>query len=173
MSILHPQVARRKFPELQAAFSQAAAAHADVWTVQVAEFPFIGLHVLNAQGVACIGMLLNGENHPFRPLSVTVTDPSFTRFVEPVELPGQEAQDGHAALFWSGPAHDRVRLVDRLWFCVPGTAEYHAQYAAAAPWDNVRHLPTAKPVAVVNACIRTIDRRRLEPIAAGARRVGT
>lgn len=159
MSVLHPEVAKRKFPDLVGRFREAQVAYATLWRLEQAVFPRIWFHLLNISGTVCGGLHVNAENWNHRPIRVSVTDPAFKRFAHPAEIPLHKDTDGQTHVYLAtGPPRDR------LCFCVPGTDEYHQDHNAAVPWESVRHLEEYDPVQTLARCVERIDRTRLEPI---------
>lgn len=159
MSILHPAVARRKFPALVAKFEEAAPSYDTVWKLRGASFPHLSFDLLNTQGQSCLGLLVNAANWNHRSISVTVMDADFRRYVPDTELALRKDAEGQTHVYVRFPG-------DRLWFCVPGTDEYHSDHSAGIPWESVRDLPEYDPVLTLQRCIERFDRENLVPIPA-------
>lgn len=159
MSLLHPDVAKRKFPGLVDLFRDHQEAFSTQWRLKNVAFPRMWFDLLDASGAVCAGLYVNVENWNHRPIRVSVTDTAFKRFVLPEELPLHKDRDGQTHVYL---ITERPR--DRLWFCVPGTDEYHQDHNSAVPWEAVRHLAEYNPVQTLARCVDRIDRSRLKPI---------
>lgn len=156
MPILHPAVARAKFPALVAKI-EAAAVGQHHWRLVGARFPWIQVLVVNARGHAGAGLIIDAENWPHRAIGVTATDPTFHRYARERELPKVPDKDGRSHIYEWGQTR-------RVWFCLSGTDEYHTNYSAIAAWEWFRHLDTSDPGRVISDCVRMIDVEKLEPL---------
>jgi hypothetical protein len=138
-------------------FAEAAPDHQGSWRFVASHYPYIQLHVVNDQGEACGGLLVDGENWPHRAIGVTVTDPSFHRHAREREIPKHVDKDGRSHIYEWGQS-------GKIWFCLSGTDEFHSNYSAIAAWEWFRDLDTSKPVRVVTDCVRMIDQSKLVPL---------
>jgi hypothetical protein len=122
------------------------------WKVATNAYPTIGIHLLG-KGGPLLGLLLDASEFDTQGLGVTLTDKGFRSLV--VGVPCKTKAD-HPPLVYTGEP------VQRAWFCVPGTREFHRQYADLEPFALIRDRPEANPVEILMRCIEAIDVDALE-----------
>lgn len=156
MSLLHPEVAARKFPALVNELRLATKVEALGLRFQEAAFPFIQFQVLDATSQPCIGLFIDARNYPHRGLRIVPYDLSFRKALVREQIPAVADGDGRV--------HVMTTQDQTSWFCVIGTDQYHSFYADAVPWESVRALPSAGPGQILLACVACIDRNKLVPM---------
>jgi hypothetical protein len=151
MSILHPDVARVKFPKL---VEEIRAGHRATfpWAVVDAVFPSILIELRNANEVA-LGLVVDAENWNHRALGLTLTDPDFRRYAQYHEVAQRTSTDNEAHIYAN-------LATGKLWFCTQGTNEFHSNYASLIAWESIRHLESARPARVIEECVKLIDLER-------------
>jgi hypothetical protein len=152
MSILPRDLAQAFFPELLRALTSAKGLESR-WRVVDHNFPFVALHVIHAEGMPLVGLLIDARDWPHRPFSVRAATPDFKRRLKAEELPRIRDEAGEAHVY-----DDPKAMEAGAYFCVQGTREYHEDYAHVVAWENVRHLKEFEPVWVVNNCVSMLDR---------------
>lgn len=145
--IVHPGLSRQWYELLLQRLEQAEALYEGTWRIAYAVEPLVALHLLAPDGQPRYGMLLDASNLFHTGMGVTLTDARFTQALR--DLPRKPSDDGREHLVLN-------QWTARVWFCVPGTDEYHRHMSDADPYDRIRHTTMADPVETIMACIRNV-----------------
>jgi hypothetical protein len=128
-----------------------------VWLIKEYQFPYIKLIVKDLKNNPSIGLLLNLRNYNYLPPSIYPMNIGFKRFLNLKEVPGiVEGSDKRPHVVFNEESR-------RVWFCTPGTYEYHFLYRED-PWEYLRYTPQGTLLSILDSCINLIDRKKFNPV---------
>lgn len=149
-------VSQRKFESSLAELEKASPAYSDTWIIKEHKFPFIKLIIKDLKDTPSIGLLINLRSYDYIPPSITLMDIEFKRFLNINEVPGViESPNKRPHVVFN-------KELQRIWFCTPGTYEYHFLYRED-PWEYLRRTIHGKLLSILENCIHLIDRKKLNP----------
>lgn len=143
-----------KFESSLNELKKSSHVYSDTWLIKEHQFPYIKLIVKDLKDTPSIGLLLNLRNYDYLPPSVNLMDMEFRRFLNLNEAPGViEGPDKRPHVVFN-------KELQRVWFCTPGTYEYHFLYRED-PWEYLRCTIHGRLLSILESCIHLIDRKSL------------
>ena len=147
-----PAVRRATHDAVVEAFRRAEPMYEGAWKIVSDDYPAICIHLMGPSG-PLLGILVDAAEYDSNGLGITLTDVTFRGMAIGVPC---KAQSDHPPLVYSGEPG-----LQRAWFCLPGTREFHRQYADLEPFAIIRDKPEANPVEILMRCLSTIDTEAL------------
>jgi hypothetical protein len=146
--LLDISVAKLKFNKVVHEIQNGAAVYESIWKIREIFFPFILIDIFSQDSKYLYILVLNFRNFDFFPPIMTLITPRFEilpKFDEKMLSDGTEVRH-----IWNNK--------EGVWFCMPGTFQYHDFNKNRDPWELIRCSPDFSIINLIEIAINMIKR---------------